>query len=315
MKYYIGIDIGGMSIKAGVTTKEGKILATDTFVTEQNGDPAVMVKNMFELCEKITAKAGLSKDDIAGIGIGSPGTINSAEGVVVYANNIKMDNVPLVPMLKKYWDTEIKIDNDANCAALGEATFGCGKEVSSSLFVTLGTGVGTGLILDGKIWSGNSGAGGEGGHIALVHGGEHCTCGEDGCWEAYASATALIRDTKRAMEKHPDSLMHKVAAEMGKVNGRTCFEAAKLGDKAGREVMEKYVEYVGAGIVSIITFIRPDMVMVGGGISNEGDYFIDMVQAYCDAHNYGAGHNPPIPVRRALLKNDAGILGAAALVM
>lgn len=183
------------------------------------------------------------------------------------------------------------------------------------MFVTLGTGVGTGIIVNGVLLEGKGGAGAEGGHTCLKIGGEPCSCGKRGCWEAYASATALIRQTTRAMEKNPSSLMHKFAAEEGKVSGKTAFLAAKAGDKAGQAVVDAYVKYVAEGIISMVNLFRPDCVLIGGGVSNEGDYFMKRVQRRVNRFSYGGKRNPRVEVRKAELKNDAGILGAVALCL
>lgn len=315
MKYYIGIDIGGMSIKAGVVNENGKIISKGACKTFTDKHYSIMVKDTFKLCEQILNDINLTKDDISGIGIGCPGTIWSDKGIITYANNLHFHKVPFVKEFKKYWDTEILIDNDANCAALGEYLFGSGKGSDNCIFITLGTGVGTGIILNGEIYSGKKGSGAEAGHMVIRINGEKCTCGRRGCWEAYASATALIRDTKRAMAKNADSIMNDIAEEHGKVSGRTPFEAAKRGDKAALGVVKKYVKYIGCGLVNLVNIFRPDKVMIGGGVSNEGDYFIDMIQKYVNKYHYGGRINPKAKVVKATLLNDAGIIGAASLAM
>ena len=237
---YIGVDLGGTNIAAGVVDENGKILAQGSVPTLNDRDFTEIVKDMAELCKDITKKAGFELRDIEAIGIGSPGSIDNENGVVVYANNIKMDNAPVAAELKKYIDVPVNIENDANAAAYGEYVIN-GGGAKDFVFITLGTGVGGGIIIDKKIYRGFNGAGGELGHTTLVHEGEHCTCGNSGCWEAYASVTALIRQTKESMEKNPDSLMHKIAEEEGKVSGKTSFAAAKRGDKAAKEVVDKYI--------------------------------------------------------------------------
>lgn len=313
--YYIGIDIGGMSIKAGLTDEKGNILVKDSIVTKPDNPYTETVKEIAMLCEKLLAAGGIDKSHLKAVGMGIPGTINSKKGVITYSNNIKFENVPIVKEFRKYLDVPTFIGNDANCAALGEVVFGTGKGYKDAVFITLGTGVGSGIILDGKIFEGKDGAGAEGGHIGIREGGLRCTCGKKGCWEAYASATALVRQTKEVMDKHPESLMHKIAEEDGRVSGRTAFKAARLGDKAGLFVVNRYVRYVSEGLISLVNIFRPEILLIGGGVSNEGDYFIKKLQARVTRYSYGGKRNPYVKVLKASLLNDAGILGAVALCL
>ncbi len=313
--YYIGIDIGGMSIKGGLIDENGVVYAKKSVVTQAEAHYSVIVKDIADLCFALMAEKGLTKDDIQGVGMGIPGTINSKTGVITYANNINFEKVPIEKEFRKYIDVPTFIGNDANVAALGEQRFGAGKGYNDVIVVTLGTGVGSGIICDGKLLEGKMGAGGEAGHIGIKIGGEMCSCGKRGCWEAYASASALIRQTKRAIEKHPDSLMVKFAEEEGKVSGKTAFQAAREDDAAGKAVVNAYIRYVAEGIISLVNLFRPDVVLIGGGISNEGDYLMERIQRRVNRYSYGGHRNPRVLVRKAELKNDAGLLGAAALAM
>lgn len=303
--YYIGIDLGGTNIAAGIVDENRKIICNDSKPTLSTRHYSEIVKDMADLCNELIEKAGLTVSDISGIGIGSPGTIDNKNGVVVYANNLGWYDIPLAAELKKYIDVPINIENDANAAAYGEFVE-CGGDVDSFVAITLGTGVGGGVIIDRKIYRGFNGAGGELGHTVLIHGGEPCTCGNDGCWEAYASVTALIRQTKAAIASHPESLM----AKDEKVSGRTAFNAAKAGDKAGLEVVDKYIEYVASGITNIINIFQPNILVIGGGISKEGDYLLNPIKEYAKKHSYCKAV-AQTDIRIASLMNDAGIIGAA----
>ncbi len=254
---YIGIDLGGTNIAAGLVTKDCKIVASASTPTLSERPYQEIVKDMAKLCTDLLEKEGLSVADLDGIGIGSPGSIDAKNGVVVYSNNLRWDNAPIVAELKKYIDVPIAIENDANAAAYGEYV-ASGGNAESFVAITLGTGVGGGVILDGKIYRGFNGAGAELGHTAFIHNGEHCSCGNDGCWEAYASVTALIRQTKKAIEENPDSVMAKDA----KVSGRTSFNAAKAGDAAGQAVVDQYIEYVAAGVASMINTFQPNILVM-----------------------------------------------------
>ncbi len=313
--YYIGIDVGGMSIKGGLIDENGIIYRQKSVVTQAEAPHEVIVGDIAELIKSLAAECGIALADVRAVGIGIPGTINSNTGVITYANNIKFENVPIVDELKKYFDTPVYIGNDANVAVLGEAMFGSGVGSQDVIFVTLGTGVGTGIIVNGELLEGKNGAGAEGGHSVIRIGGERCTCGRKGCWEAYASATGLIKQTKRAMCKHPESNLKDFLDANGEVTGKTAFASAESGDKVGKNVINAYALYVATGIVNLVNVFRPDCVLIGGGISNAGDWFITKVQGLVTRYSYGGKRNPYVKVKKAALKNDAGILGAAALAI
>ena len=315
MKYYIGIDIGGMSVKAGVVTEDGKMLAKRTVETYAKGRTDAFIADIAALAEETVIAAGVPKSDVLGVGMGVPGTVNPQTGIVTYACNIGFQNTPLVEKFEKLFSVPTKVANDADAAALGEVKFGAGKNTSDALMITLGTGVGTGIIINGKIFSGRHGAGGESGHTVIVVDGEQCGCGRRGCFEAYASATALIRQTAAAAEKYPDSKVAEMIKADGKVSGRTAFRAYKEGDAAGKEVVENYVKYIGEGTANLINIFAPEVILIGGGVANEGEYFIEMIADYVSRHTYGRELNGGFAVKKAMLGNDAGIFGAAALCM
>lgn len=307
--YYIGVDLGGTNIAAGVVDENGKILVQDSTPTLNERPYTEIVKDMANLCKKIIDDAGLAESDIKAIGIGSPGSIDNENGVVVYANNLKMDHSPIAAELKKYINVPVNIENDANAAAYGEYVIN-GGGVDDFVFITLGTGVGGGVIINKKIYRGFNGAGGELGHITLVHDGEPCTCGNHGCWEAYASVTALIRQTEAAMKENPDSMMHEVAKKENKVSGKTAFIAAKNGDAAAQKVVDTYIGYVADGIMSVINIFQPEKLVIGGGISKEGDYLLKPIIRYVDKAGYNK-YMKKTKISIATLFNDAGIIGAA----
>lgn len=316
--YLIGIDVGGMSIKGGVVTPKGEILfKTSIPTTEKYTSDYSISEDIKKVIDLVIEGAGISLKDVKGIGIGQPGSIDSKRGIIRYSNNIALERVPVVDELKKYFDVPIYINNDANCAALGEHVFGAGKGYNDVIFVTLGTGVGTGFIIDGKLFEGRECAGTEGGHMVINTSPDapQCNCGQKGCWETYASATALMRQTREAMDRCPDSIMHNLAKEEGKVSGKTAFAAAKLGDKAGKEVVENYMGYITCGLVNLVNIFCPEAILIGGGISNEKEYLTEPIKKAVNKQRFGAKYNPSIDVKTASLKNDAGILGAAALAL
>lgn len=307
---YIGIDLGGTNIAAGVVDENGKIINSDSIPTLAQRSHSEIIKDMAMICKKVTKDAGLSLKDIKAIGVGAPGHIDTEKGLVVRSENFAdFSNIPLKEELQKLTGIPVNIENDANAAAFGEYV-ATGAESSSFVFITLGTGVGGGAVIDGKIYRGFNNAGAEFGHMILAMDGELCTCGNKGCWEAYASVTALIRQTKEAMEKHPDSLMKKIADEEGKINGRTSFLAASKGDKAAQEVVDNYIKYVATGIASMVNIFQPETLVIGGGISKEGDTLLLPIKKIVDKMDYNK-YEPKVDIKIAKLFNDAGIIGAA----
>ena len=314
--YYIGIDVGGMSIKAGVTDKDGNVLHKTVLVTKGEYSAEYTISNdIHALIVKLLSEANIPESEIAAIGIGQAGSIDSERGIINYWNNIPMKNVHVVEELHKWHSCPVFIDNDANVAALGECVFGAAKGIRNMLLITLGTGVGSGIIIDGKIYRGEYGAGAEAGHMGIVMDGEPCTCGRRGCWEAYASVSALIRQTKAAMAAHPESSMHGIARDMGEVNGMTAFKAARGGDETALEVVKQYERYVAEGLISLQNIFRPQMFLIGGGISKEGEYLTAPLEKMVYEGIFDKETGDGVKIRSAALHNDAGILGAAALAI
>lgn len=311
--YSIGVDVGGMSIKVGIVDENGVIVKKDRVVTVKN--PEKDIDNTANLIEKLLKDQKLEITDISGIGVGCPGAVTSTTGVVDFLPNLDWYNVDLVGALKKRFDTKIIISNDANVAALGEVIYGCAKGYKTCVMFTLGTGVGGGIIIDGKLFEGNQSKGAELGHTTLILDGEPCGCGRRGCIESYVSATALINQTKKAMLEDKSSKMWDfVNGDIEKVDGRTAFESAKQGDKTACKVRDTYVKYLSESMMSMFNIFRPEAFIIGGGVSAQGDYLIDRVKEYCEKYEYGYKSSPKPEILVATLGNDAGIIGAAALV-
>lgn len=311
--YTIGIDLGGTNIVASVVDDKYNIVATSKTPTAMPRTPEEIFDDIAKVSVQAVEKAGITMDNIDSIGMGTPGTVN-ADGVIEYANNLNFDHVPAKNMLiERLGDKPIFIENDANCAALGEAYAGCGNGAKDFVAITLGTGVGSGIIVDGKIVSGVNHAGGECGHMVIIYDGEECTCGRKGCWEAYASATALIRQTQKAMEEYPESVMHELAKEEGKVSGRTAFDAMRRGDIAGIKVVDRYIKYISCGIINIVNALQPEIICIGGGICNEGETLLRPLRRYVEAERYSVYSKFQTKIMKAQLGNDAGIIGAAIL--
>lgn len=313
----IGIDIGGTSIKCGFVDKNGLIIKRFSLKIDYSNSQEDIINTLGALINKEIVDSRFPLDQIKGLGIGCPGSINSITGYCDYSNNLNWHKLPVVDLLKKKTGLNGRITNDANAAALGEAKFGEGKEHQNLVLLTLGTGVGGGLFLNGKLYEGNEGKGAELGHSLLVMDGRQCTCGRKGCLEAYASVTALIKDTKIAMNKHPESLMWNYAkAHNNQINGFTAFESMKLGDLVAKEVVTQYIHFLSEGILNLINIFRPDIVVLGGGLSNQRTTLTDPINHYLEEKNYGFGgiYAPKVKVVVSSLGNDAGIIGAAALM-
>ncbi|MBQ7346668.1 MAG: ROK family protein [Clostridia bacterium] len=318
--YRIGIDLGGTNIAVGIVNEKFEIIAQDSVPTLSGRPGEEIVADMAALCKKLIADNGLTEADIAVLGIAAPGIVDDESGCVIYANNLGFKNFPILPLLRKHLSIrEMHIENDANAAAWGEAIAGAAKGSKSSVMITLGTGVGGGIIDGGKVFKGFNSAAGELGHIVIEVDGRPCSCGRKGCWEAYSSATGLINMTKEKLaeceSQNRPTAMTEIAAKKGKVNGRTAFDGMRAGDEAATEVVNMYAKYLASGIASMINIFQPEVLSIGGGISNEGQYLLDLVTPLVREQQYGTGLVPMTDIRIARLRNDAGIIGAAVLGM
>lgn len=315
MNYYAGIDLGGTFVKGGIVDEEGNILVKDKIPTGKERPYAEIAADMAQLVLDLAKKAGISPADVKAAGVGSPGTIDSKNGIIVYSNNIRWEKVPLGAELKKHLGIPVFATNDANAAALGESFAGAAKSYPSSVFITLGTGVGGGIILDNVLFEGNRSAGAEIGHMVIRMGGEKCTCGRKGCFEAYASATALIRQTKNAMEKDKTSKLWEICPNLEDVNGKTAFDGMRAGDKTAEKVVKNYITYLAEGIANLANIFRPDAVVLGGGVCAEGDNLLVPLRRKVNRLLYGGTKYAPVLVTVAQLGNDAGLVGAARFAM
>ena len=307
--YRIGIDLGGTNIAAGVVDESQHIVAEVSVSTGAERGAESVVANISLASELSMSKAVLTAAHCASIGIGSPGTCDGSRGVVVRAYNLGWFNVPVCDMVTARLGLPCRLSNDANCAALAEIVAGATVGYQDMVLITLGTGVGGGIIIDGKIYAGMRSMGAELGHTLLVLEGEHCTCGRDGCWEAYASATALIRQVKRASEQHRDSALHG----REELTARDVFEAADGGDAAAQAVIDRWCVYVAAGLTDLVNSLAPEMILIGGGVSRQGERILAPIREYVAEHCFGQRQGAIPVIAAAKLGNEAGIIGAAAL--
>ncbi len=316
--YRIGIDLGGTNIAAGIVNEKFEILTQGSVPTNAGRPGVEIVEDMATLCRELCNNMNIDPSAIDSVGVVSPGVVDDESGCVLVAHNLGFHNFPLIPLLRERFPArELHIENDANAAAWGEAIAGAAKGTRSSIMVTLGTGVGGGIIIDNKILKGfNSGAA-EIGHIVIDVDGRPCNCGRAGCWEAYSSATALINMTAEKLEECKKAgrttAMADMVAAKGKVSGRTAFDAHRLGDEAAKEVVDTYLKYLASGIASMINMFQPEVLSIGGGVSNEGQYLLDLLLPLVRSQTFGTGIIPETDIRIATLRNNAGIIGAAVL--
>ncbi|MBQ7225340.1 MAG: ROK family protein [Clostridia bacterium] len=318
--YYLGIDLGGTNIAAGIVNDKYEIVKKKSTPTLANRDGKLIIKDMAELCRGLIADCGLTLDDIAYAGIATPGTANSDTGVVEYANNLPFKNFPIADLLKEYLGvSKVYIENDANAAAKAEAIAGAARGTKFSVMITLGTGLGGGIVLDGKVYSGFNHAGAELGHVVIEKDGKQCSCGRRGCWETYSSATGLTDMTKEHVlkarqEGRKTAIEDLIGGNIDNCNARVAFAAMKQGDEVGKEIVDEYISYLASGIASIINIFQPNVLSIGGGVCGEKDYLlVPLKEAVFEQTYTKTGVSPQTEIKIAELGNDAGIVGAAVL--
>lgn len=312
-KKIIGVDIGGTTIKAAMISYDGTILCHNSTPTKCGDNGELLCADIVALINDLIFKQNVIKSEIVGVGIGCPGLIDSQKGIVVFAGNLQLKYCPLASKVSDSLGLPVKITNDANAAALGEAKFGAGKKYKDSILITLGTGVGGGIVIDGKLFEGGSSAGTEIGHTVIVEDGEPCTCGRRGCFEAYSSATALMRKTRTIMQENKDSAMWNTY-NLETVLGKTAFDYADT-DKAAKSVVDWYVKYLACGVTNLANVFRPQVIMLGGGVSEQKERLTQPVQDLLDKQIFAGTTYAGVKVVTASLGNEAGVYGAAALMM
>ncbi len=312
-KYCFGIDVGGTFIKGAIVDLDGNIKVFSKVPTESEKGKERITVNIKNLCDTLLEKSGLEKSDITAIGMGVPGMIDSKRGIVIKSGNLRLSNFAIAEEVEHITGMPVKIANDANAAALGEYKFVLDEKYQNIVLLTLGTGVGSGIVIDGKLYEGNKGAGAELGHSVIVMNGEPCTCGRRGCIEAYASATAIIRETKKAMNAHKDSKLWEIGST-DNVNGKTAFDYSAT-DVYAKEVVDNYISSLACYITNVANEFRPEAVILGGGVCAQGDSLIKPLKEILKKEIFAGSDGPQVEILTAKLGNDAGCLGAAALVM
>lgn len=311
----IGIDVGGTNLKAGLIDECGNVLVTRKMKIAAIEDSETLAWTLAQMAQDLAADGGVPIGEIASVGVGVPGAVEIHTGMVLYTCNLPLRNVPLRRLFHRYLNLPLYVENDANCAALAEYYAGAGRDSKRFVTVTLGTGIGGGIIHNGKIYHGSNGMAGEVGHMTVVYDGQSCPCGRRGCWEQYASATALKRLTKAAMDAHPGSILERVVAENnGQVSGQSAFIAARRGDPVGQAVCDLYVRYLATGIVNLINIFQPDTLAIGGGVSNEADeQLLFPLRKLAAQESIPCNRDKMTRIVTAQLGDQCGIIGAAFL--
>ena len=317
--YTIGVDLGGTNIAIGLVNEKFEIVKKGSVPTkpERGADP--IIADMAKLSRQLMEEMGITMDEISFIGVATPGTANNVTGVVEYANNIPFLRYPLAANLSALMDGKpVYIENDANAAAKAEAMAGVAAGAPISVMITLGTGLGGGIVIDGKVYTGFNFAGAELGHIVIEKDGRQCSCGRKGCWEAYSSATGLVNITKdyitAAKAEGKTTVMEEmIGGDLSKISARTAFNAQKAGDEIGKQVVDEYISYLACGIVNVINIFQPNVLSIGGGVCNEGENLMKPLLEKVWSETYSREGTPRTEILIAKLGNDAGIIGAAVL--
>lgn len=314
--YYLGIDVGGTNLVAGVVDENMKIIGTFKAKTKVPCEPEEFADALAETVYGVLKETNLTLNDVPWVGVGCPGTVNRATGIIEFANNLYFRDLHLRELLQERLENkEVILENDANAAAYGEYMAGALKGAKNALAITLGTGLGGGIIIEGKLYAGSNYAGGELGHTVIVTDGKPCTCGRHGCWECYGSATGLIKITKEHMQNTPKDapIWNLVDGDIEKVSGRTAFDAMREGDQIGKAAVDEYIKYLSVGLTNMINIFQPDILCIGGGICNEGETLLAPVREFVDSEQYASTSTQKPVICRAELGNDAGVIGAAML--
>ena len=307
-KYRVGVDLGGTNIAVGVIDENYNIIGRGKLKTNVPRPAEEIMADIVKAVKMAVLDAGISLDEVESIGIGTPGNVNKEKGVIEYANNLYFNQVPAVELISKLVDAKVYLENDANCAALGEAIAGVGKGRKLFIAVTLGTGVGGGVILGGKILTGTKGAAGEIGHMTVEYDEEEtCNCGTKGCLEQYASATGIVRLAKKQMVE-TSSL-----AKIDNLTAKDVFDEAKAGDAYALQIVDRFARYLGVALGNVAQIIDPEAFVIGGGVARAGSIITESIEKYYNDSVMFALRGKQFNL--AELGNDAGIYGAVRMVL
>ncbi len=313
-KYFLGIDLGGTNLKVGIVNKDGEILYKKQQKTNLPKSMQEIEEDIYLLSKNlcIENKIDINKEIIS-VGLGTPGSVNNTQGIVALNANFGFENWKVKESLEKLFNLRVFIENDAKTAIIAESLAGNAKGCENAIALTLGTGVGGGILINSKVYGGVNFSGGEVGHMVIEIDGRQCNCGRKGCFEKYAAASALTQDTKNAMQENKDSLLWTLSPNIDDVNAKTCFDAAKKGDSTAMKLIDDYIHYLSCGITNLINIFQPEVICIGGGVSNEEEILLQRIQVKIDAEDFARNINTRTIIKRAKFRNDAGIIGAALL--
>lgn len=314
-KKIIGIDLGGTTVKFAILTSEGDIQQKWSIITDATENGSRIVPAIVESINEQLEKYQLTPNDFIGIGMGSPGTVDRIAGTVIGAYNLNWKtSQPVKKLIEEGTGISFAIDNDANVAALGERWKGAGENEEDVVFITLGTGVGGGIIAGGRLIHGVAGAAGELGHITVDPEGYDCTCGKNGCLETVASATGVVRLARDFSEDYAGESQLKYNIDDGQlITAKDVFDLAKENDKLAVRVVEKVAYFLGLACASVANTLNPSTIVIGGGVSNAGVFLIDQIKSYFDQFTYPTIRETT-KIRLAELGNNAGVVGASSLI-
>lgn len=313
MKFYIGVEIGVRNIAIGIIDKNQKLVRKVSTPTDKDKSFEGVIKDIYELIEKAIDEEGLELKQIKSIGVGCPGITDNDKGIVLRNYSLNFENANIRHELQKYINVPVYVENDANCVAISEYLLGAAYGTSSSLTIKIGNGIGGGLIIDGSIYNGFNFGGTEFGHMVINQNGRQCTCGRKGCWEMYASASALIEETKKVTAENPDSIiMSLVNNDINQINETTAYEAAKQGDIYAKKVFDDFIEVLAEGIANIVNILMPSVVIIAGPINKLGESLSKPLISLLSQKIYCKGLKLP-EFKMAETGGGAIILGAAML--
>jgi glucokinase len=310
VSFTVGVDVGGTKIAAGLVDEHGRVAARERTESPAT-DPAEIVRTIGKLVRTL-----VGTEDVEAVGVSAAGFVDKARAMVVFAPNLAWRDEPLKRFLEEELDLPVVVENDANAAAWGEFTFGAGEDVEDLLMLTVGTGVGGGIVNDGELVRGGFGMGAEVGHITMVPGGVVCGCGNLGCLESYGSGRALVRVSRELAASDPEgarALMARAGGDPGKITGPLVTEAAQDGDPFAIARLAELGDWLGQGVATLTAVLDPNVVVIGGGVSEAGDLLLDPIRESFERHVTGRGHRPMLEIRQALLGNAGGMIGVADL--
>lgn len=314
LEYVVGVDVGGTKIAAGIMDSKGKIIEQKTVPTEAEEGPKAVINRIIDIIYEVLEKSSITKKDVKALGIGMPGPLNTKKGIVKNPPNLPYwDNVPIVRILENELKLPVVMENDANAATLAEYLFGQSKKVDNFIYITVSTGIGGGVITNGKLLKGESGNAVEIGHMTINFSGPKCGCGNLGCWESYASGTALARFAKEGVMSGKKTLITELAGKNA-IKAEHIFEASQLGDEFAKELVEKEGFYLGVGLANIINTFNPKLVSIGGGLSNAWDMFYDKMICVMNRLALKA-NNEDVEIIKATLGKNVGLVGACAIAL